>query len=89
MTTRSEALAARLEQGARALADFARELTEEEWQTPILPDGRKAGVIVHHASQFVLEDHAVRHSYHHLARIRRSLSEGLRSGRAERAAAGR
>ena len=26
--------------------------------------------------QFVLEDHAVRHSYHHLARIRKALKPG-------------
>jgi hypothetical protein len=158
MSRRTNALADRLEQGARALASFASELTEAEWQTRVPKDGRKVGVIVHHVAsvypleiqlaqtvakgepvagvtgdavnemnaghakehdavtkeaaldllrrnsmaasaairalsdeqldqaapvslnsdapltcQFVLEDHAVRHSYHHLARIRAAL----------------
>jgi len=56
MSKRTEALAARLEEGARALAEFAEGLTDAEWQTPILPDGRKAGVIVHHvASMYPIE----------------------------------
>ncbi len=155
---RANALAERLEQGARALGELARGLTELEWQTPVPGDGRKVGVIVHHVGtmypleielaqalaggkpiagvtwdavhdinakhakanaaitkdsaldllrrnstaaaaairaltdeqldraapvslnadapltcQFFLEDHAVRHSYHHLARIRAAL----------------
>jgi hypothetical protein len=159
MSQRSNALADRLEQGARALADFAGTLTDAEWQTRVPSDGRKVGVIVHHVAsvypleiqlaqtvaggepvagvtwdavhdmnagharehdavtkeaalellgrnsaaaaaairalsdedldraapvslnsnapltcQFVLEDHAVRHSYHHLARIRAALT---------------
>ncbi|HET9786320.1 MAG TPA: maleylpyruvate isomerase N-terminal domain-containing protein [Pyrinomonadaceae bacterium] len=158
MSQRTNALADRLEAGARALADFARTLTEAEWQTRIPMDRRKVGVIVHHVAsvypleiqlaetlaagksvvgvnwdavnkmnathaqendtctkeetldllkrnseaaavairtlsdeqldqaapvslnsdapltcQFMLEDHAVRHSYHHLARIRAAL----------------
>jgi DinB superfamily len=157
--TRSNALAERLEQGARALADFASTLTDTEWQTRVPKDGRKVGVIVHHVAtmypleiklaqtlaagqpvvgvtmddvnalnaahaaehdavtkeaalellrtnsaaaaaairalsdeeldsaaplslnadapltcQFMLEDHAVRHSYHHLARLRAALN---------------
>jgi hypothetical protein len=155
MSRRTNALGDRLEQGARALADFASTLTEAEWQTSLPKDGRKVGVIVHHVAtvypleiqlaktlaagkpvvgvtwdavnemndaharendavtkeealdllkrnseaaaaairtlsddeldqaatvslnsdapltcQFILEDHAVRHSYHHLARLR-------------------
>ncbi len=155
---RANALADRLEQGARALASFAGALTDAQWQTRVLKDGRKVGVIVHHVAsvypleiqlaqtlaggnpvtgvtgdvvdkmnaehaweynavtkeealdllgrnsteaaeairalsdeelnraapvslyfdapltcQFLLEDHAVRHSYHHLGRIRRAL----------------
>ena len=162
MTQRTNALATRLEQGARALADLARGLTETEWQTRIPHDGRKVGVVVHHVAtmypleiqlaqtlaggepvagltwdavhelnarhardfdgitkegaldllrrnssaaadairaltdeqldqaapvslnsdapltcQFMLEDHAVRHSYHHLARIRAALKPQL------------
>src|SRR5258706_7029802 len=56
MSQRTNALADRLEQGARALATFASALTEEEWQTRIPKDGRKVGVIVHHvASVYPLE----------------------------------
>ena len=157
-TGRAEALAQRLERGARALGDLASRLTETQWQTRLPGDGRKIGVVVHHVAsmypveielaqvlakgqavtgvtwevvhginaeharqhdgvtkeaalellrrnsadaaaairrlsdaaldtaaglslnddtpltcQFMLEDHAVRHSYHHLARIRAAL----------------
>ena len=156
---RADALAVRLEQGARALASFATTLTDAEWQTRVPKDGRKIGAVVHHVAtmypleiqlaqtlaggepvagvtwdavhemnaghakehdavtkdaalnllrqnstaaaaairalsdeqldqaaavslndaapltcQFLLEDHAVRHSYHHLARIRAALT---------------
>jgi len=159
MSHRSEALAARLEAGATALAAFAATLSEAEWQTRLPKDGRKVGVIVLHVAsmypveiklasllaagqpitgvtwdtvdmmnrhlagesdgitkeaalallatnsaaaaaairalsdeeldsaapvslnsdapltcQFMLEDHAVRHSYHHLVRIRAALA---------------
>jgi hypothetical protein len=158
MSNRANALAERLEQGARELAALALTLTDAEWQSRIPGDGRKIGVVVHHVAymypieidvaqtvaggrpiagltwddvhkinaeharendgvtreealallqrnsaaaaaairalddaaldraapvslnadapltcQFVLEDHAVRHSYHHLARIRGAL----------------
>jgi hypothetical protein len=158
MSKRTDALADRLDQGARALADFADSLSDSEWQTRVPKDGRTVGVIVHHVAsvypleiqfaqmvtrgesatgvtwdavhemnaghamehgdvtkaatlellnrnsaaaadairalsdeeldqaapvtfysnatltcQFILEDHAVRHSYHHLARIREAL----------------
>jgi hypothetical protein len=101
----AQALADRLEAGARALAAFAATLTDAEWQTPVPHDGRTVGVVVHHVAsvypveielaqiiasgkpvtnaatvslyadapltcQFFLEDHAVRHSYHHLARLK-------------------
>ena len=157
---RANALAERLEHGARALALAANALSEAQWQTPIPKDGRKIGVVVHHVAtmypleiqlaqtlaqgqpitgvtwaavhainaqhasendnvtkdialellhrnsaaaaaairalsdgeldraapvslnadapltcQFFLEDHAVRHSYHHAARIRAALGE--------------
>jgi hypothetical protein len=56
MSKRCNALAERLEQGARALATFASELTDAEWQTSVPRDGRKVGVIVHHvASVYPLE----------------------------------
>jgi hypothetical protein len=158
MKKRTEALAKRLELGAQALEDFARGLTDEEWQLQVPHDGRKIGVMVHHVgnmypieidiaqkaargepivgvtwdlvaeinakhaaeqnavtkeeaiaflrrnsaaaadairafndedldvavpvslngdapltAQFVLEDHAVRHSYHHLAKIKAAI----------------
>lgn len=163
MSKRTNSLAERLEQGARALANFAEALTDAEWQTRVPKDGRKIGVIVHHVAsvypleiqlaqtiaegqpvsvtwdavhkmnaehtkkhesitkeasldllrrnsaaaaaairdlddedldqaapvslnsdapltcQFVLEDHAVRHSYHHLARIRAALKPIVRA----------
>ena len=157
-TRQANALAERLEQGARALIAFASGLTADEWKAQMPHDGRTIGVIVHHVasvypieiqlaqtvaqgqavtgvvpkdiddmnakhaaenaavtkeaaidllqrnsaaaaaairaltdeqlaaaapvslygdapltSQFVLEDHAVRHSYHHLSRIRKAL----------------
>ncbi len=156
----SNTLAERLEQGARALRDFASSLSEAEWNTKIPKDGRTVGVVVHHVAsvypveiqlaqtlasgkpvtgvdwagvhhmnagharehaaagkkatlelleqnsaaaaaairalsdeqlqaggtvslyadapltcQFMLEDHAVRHSYHHLARIRAAVGK--------------
>jgi len=56
MNSRSEALAARLEAGAKALAALAATLTETEWQTRIPKDGRKIGVVVHHvASMYPIE----------------------------------
>lgn len=155
---RANALAERLEQGARALITFASGLTDAEWHTRVPHDGRTVGVTVHHVAsvypveielaqviargepitavtsqdiddmnarhaaeyqavtkanalelleqnsavaaraireftddqlaaavpvslygnapltcQFFLEDHAVRHSYHHLARLRQAL----------------
>ena len=162
MSQRTEALADRLEQGARALITFAGTLTDAEWHARLPKDGRKIGVVVHHVAsmypveidlaqtlaagkpmvgvtpdvvneinaahakehdavtkeaaldllrrnsaaaaaairalsddeldraapvslnsdapltcQFFLEDHAVRHSYHHLARIREVLASRL------------
>jgi DinB family protein len=56
MSRRTEALAARLEEGARALATFASALTDAEWHTRIPRDGRKVGVVVHHvATMYPLE----------------------------------
>lgn len=56
MNKRSEALAARLEAGATALAAFAAKLSETEWLTRLSGDGRKVGVVVHHvASMYPIE----------------------------------
>jgi hypothetical protein len=55
MSQRTNALADRLEHGARDLASFASALTDAEWQTRV-KDGRKVGVIVHHvATMYPLE----------------------------------
>ena len=160
VSRRANALADRLEQGARALAALAASLTDAEWQIRLPKDGRPIGVVVHHVAsmypieiglaqrlaagepivgvtwaivdeinakhateyeavtkdealdllrrnseaaaeairalsdeelnqaaplslnadapltcQFMLEDHAVRHSYHHLAKIRATLKK--------------
>ena len=50
MNKRSEALAARLEAGAAALAAFAGTLSEAEWYTRLPKDGRNVGVVVHHVA---------------------------------------
>lgn len=56
MSTRSNALADRLEQGAGALADLAGRLSDAQWRTPVPGDGRMVGVIVHHvASVYPIE----------------------------------
>jgi DinB superfamily len=56
MSTRTDALADRLEQGARELAAFASGLTPAEWQARVPGDGRKVGVTVHHvATMYPLE----------------------------------
>ena len=56
VSQRANALADRLEQGARALETFAGALTDVEWQTRVPKDGRKIGVVVHHvASMYPLE----------------------------------
>ena len=56
LNRRSDALAARLESGAAALAAFAETLSKSEWQTRLPKDDRKVGVVVHHvASMYPLE----------------------------------
>jgi len=58
MSTRAEALAQRIEQGAQALAAYAQGLSEAQWRTPVPPDGRQVGVIIHHvASVYPIEIH--------------------------------
>jgi DinB superfamily len=56
MSSRANALADRLEQGAGALAAFASSLTDAQWQARVPKDGRKVGVTVHHvATMYPLE----------------------------------
>ena len=49
MNKRAEALADRIEQGARGLAEFAEGLSDEQWRTRVA-DGRTVGVVVHHVA---------------------------------------
>src|SRR5262249_58149218 len=59
MSRRTELLAARIEEGANGLAEFAETLTEAEWKAPGSVDGkdrRPVGVIIHHvASVYPIE----------------------------------
>jgi hypothetical protein len=56
VSRRAQALADRLEQGARRLIDLASGLSDVEWQTRVPVDGRKVGVMVHHvATMYPLE----------------------------------
>jgi hypothetical protein len=56
MSARSEALAARLEANATALAEFARGLSAADWATPVPHDLRSVGTVVHHvASVYPIE----------------------------------
>jgi hypothetical protein len=55
-TLRTNALAERLEQGARALESIAAGVSPGEWRTAIPHDGRTVGVVVHHvASMYPIE----------------------------------
>jgi len=55
-SSRANALATRLEQGANALAMFASGLPDIDWGTRVPHDGRTIGVVVHHvASMYPLE----------------------------------
>ena len=59
MSSRSEALAARVEEGANGLAAFVKGLSDSEWKTPVPGNGRDSrpvGVAVHHvASVYPIE----------------------------------
>ena len=58
MSNRSEALAQRIELGARTLGEYANGLSETQWRTKVVPDGRPIGVIIHHvASVYPIEIH--------------------------------
>lgn len=61
MGARAEALAQRIEQGAKTLEAYAQELTDAQWTTVVPPDGRTAGVMIHHvASVYPIEVHLAR-----------------------------
>lgn len=59
-----------LKQNSRAAAAAVREFTDQQLDTAA-PFGLSFGAPV--TAQFVIEDHALRHSWHHLARIRKAL----------------
>jgi hypothetical protein len=59
-----------LKQNSRAAAAAVRQFTDEQLDTAA-PFGLSYGAPV--TAQFVIEDHALRHSWHHLARIRKAL----------------
>jgi len=61
-----------LKQNSVAAATAIRELADDELDQAV-PVSLYANALV--TCQFVLEDHAVRHSYHHLGRIRAALQE--------------
>ncbi|MEO8189566.1 MAG: DinB family protein [Acidobacteriota bacterium] len=67
--TKSETLEL-LRRNSRQAADAVRALTDEELDGAA-PFSLAFGAPV--TSQFVIEDHALRHSWHHLARIRAAL----------------
>lgn len=68
--TKADAIAL-LRENSKAAADAVRAFTDEELDRAA-PFSLSFGAPV--TSQFVLEDHAVRHSWHHLARIKSALN---------------
>jgi len=53
---RANSLAERITHGANSLAIFAEGLSDSEWRTPVVGDGRTVGIVVHHvASTYPLE----------------------------------
>jgi hypothetical protein len=61
-----------LRRNSRQAADAVRAFTDEELDRAA-PFSLSFGAPV--TAQFVIEDHAVRHSWHHLARIRAALAQ--------------
>ena len=69
--TKAEALDF-LRKNSKAAADAVRALSDAELDTAA-PFGLAYGAPV--TAQFVIEDHPVRHSWHHLARIKKALGK--------------
>ena len=65
-----EAALALLRRNSREAADAVRTLTDEELDTAA-PFSLSFGAPM--TAQFVIEDHPLRHAWHHLARIRKAL----------------
>jgi len=61
-----------LRRNAREAADAVRKFTDDELDRAA-PFSLSFGAPV--TAQFVIEDHALRHSWHHLARIRKALDK--------------
>jgi len=61
-----------LRRNSKAAADAVRAFTDEQLDTAA-PFGLAYGAPV--TAQFVIEDHALRHSWHHLARIREAVGK--------------
>jgi len=70
-TVTKEAAIELLERNSAAAAAAIRELTDEQLATA-MPVSLYGDAPL--TCQFVLEDHAVRHSYHHLARLKRAVA---------------
>ena len=65
-----EAALALLQRNSETAAAAIRSLTDEELDRAAVASLYSGAPIT---CQFMLEDHAVRHSYHHLMRLRRTL----------------
>ena len=48
MSSRAKVLADRIARGADTIAAYAETLTDAQWATPVTPDGRRAGIMIHH-----------------------------------------
>jgi hypothetical protein len=66
MSRRAALLAERIEQGAEALAALSQALSDTQWRAAAVSLNSDAPL----TAQFLIEDHAVRHSWHHLETIR-------------------
>jgi hypothetical protein len=56
VSKRANVLADRILQGAAALASYAENLSDSDWQKPVTGDGRPIGVVIHHvASTYPVE----------------------------------
>src|SRR6185369_7770301 len=68
-----------LGRNSRAAADAVRGFTDQQLDQAA-PFGLSFGAPV--TAQFVIEDHALRHSWHHLAKIRKALGKDVREAKA-------
>jgi hypothetical protein len=71
-----EAALALLQENSRAAAEDVRRMTDEELDRAA-PFGLTFGAPM--TAQFVIEDHTMRHAWHHLARIRKAVGRSAGS----------